>query len=97
MDHEAAKAALARAEGTAERTAAVSQALAQGMNLQEIEDYLDWLDNTRAPAAGPLPAGLLARFAAFISNWKNWGLGSRLSTDPSGMSHSRPSPPVKPR
>lgn len=50
---------LERADNTTERCKAVETALSLGMSLQEIEQYLDWLDNRtlgRHPAR--LPGGL---------------------------------------
>lgn len=47
MSHEIAKLLLEHAETFLERTEAVKAALSLGMPLQEIEDYLDWLDAVR--------------------------------------------------
>ncbi len=45
MAHEIAKLLLEHANGFLERSEAVRTALSMGMPLQEIEDYLDWLDH----------------------------------------------------
>jgi len=47
MSHEIAKLLLEHAESFLERTEAIKSALALGMPLTEIEDYLDWLDAVR--------------------------------------------------
>jgi len=46
--HEIAKLLLEHAETFLERTEAIKSALSLGMPLNEIEDYLDWLDAVRA-------------------------------------------------
>jgi DNA-binding transcriptional MerR regulator len=51
MAHEIAKLILEHAGTFLERAEAVRTALSLGMPLNEIEQYLDWLDATR----GPLP------------------------------------------
>ncbi len=51
MAHEIAKLMLEHAGTFLERAEAIRTALSLGMPLQEIEDYLDWLDAAR----GPLP------------------------------------------
>jgi len=51
MAHEIAKLMLEHAGTFLERTEAIRTALSLGMPLDEIEEYLDWLDATR----GPLP------------------------------------------
>jgi hypothetical protein len=48
MAHEIAKLVLEKAGTFLERTEAVRTALSLGMPLQEIESYLDWLDDIRA-------------------------------------------------
>jgi hypothetical protein len=48
MAHEIAKLLLEHSETFIERTQAVKTALGMGMPLNEIEDYLDWLDTLRA-------------------------------------------------
>jgi DNA-binding transcriptional MerR regulator len=48
MAHEIAKLVLEKAGTFLERTEAVRTALSLGMPLQEIESYLDWLDNMRS-------------------------------------------------
>jgi hypothetical protein len=53
MAHEIAKLLLEHAETFLGRTEAVETALSLGMPLNEIENYLDWLDQTRG---GPKPA-----------------------------------------
>ena len=61
MSHEIAKLLLEHAETFLERTEAIKAALSLGMPLNEIQDYLDWLDSVRGrdravskdhPAAG---------------------------------------------
>ena len=47
MAHEIAKLLLEHAETFLERTEAVQSALSLGMPLNDIEDYLDWLDAVR--------------------------------------------------
>ena len=44
MSHEIAKLLLEHAETFLERTEAIKAALSLGMPLNEIQDYLDWLD-----------------------------------------------------
>ena len=51
MAHEIAKLMLEHAGTFLERAEAIRTALSLGMPLDQIEDYLDWLDATR----GPLP------------------------------------------
>jgi DNA-binding transcriptional MerR regulator len=51
MAHEIAKLLLEKAGTFLERTQAIEAALQLGMPLNEIEEYLDWLDAMR----GPLP------------------------------------------
>jgi hypothetical protein len=51
MAHEIAKLVLEKAGTFIERTDAVRTALSLGMPLQEIESYLDWLDNMRSATA----------------------------------------------
>lgn len=48
MAHEIAKLLLEHADTFLERTEAVKSALAQGMPLDEIEEYLDWVDLVRS-------------------------------------------------
>ena len=48
-----ARVLLARAESSADRKYAVAQAMAAGMPLHEIEEFLDWADAVRA---GRVPA-----------------------------------------
>ncbi len=48
MAHEIAKILLEHAETFIARTEAIETALSLGMPLQEIEAYLDWLDNVQA-------------------------------------------------
>lgn len=66
MTHEIAKLLLEHAETFLERTEAIKAALSLGMPLNEIQDYLDWLEairgkkqKTPAPhkrtVAGPAP------------------------------------------
>lgn len=98
MDHEAAKAALAKAEGMAQRTAAVSQALDLGMNFREIEDYLDWLDANRSAATAPGKLGWAARLVGWFGNLTGWGSNSRRFTvDARSAFHPRSPSPSKPR
>ena len=54
MAHEIAKLLLEKAGTFLERTDAVRTALSLGMPLDQIEDYLDWLDNMRS-AGGERP------------------------------------------
>ena len=48
MAHEVAKLLLEHAGTFLERTEAIKAALAMGMPLQEIEDYLEWMDLIKA-------------------------------------------------
>lgn len=48
MSHEIAKLLLEHAETFLERTEAIKAALSLGMPLNEIQDYLDWLDTVRS-------------------------------------------------
>ena len=48
MAHEIAKLLLEHADTFLKRTEAVKSALALGMPLNEIEDYLDWVDLVRS-------------------------------------------------
>jgi DNA-binding transcriptional MerR regulator len=56
MSHEIAKLLLEHAETFLERTEAIKAASSLGMPLNEIQDYLDWLDSLRTPAPGAAPA-----------------------------------------
>ena len=47
MTHETAKKLLTSAKTPQQRVVAVKAAFSVGMPLNEIEQYLDWLDNTR--------------------------------------------------
>jgi len=47
MAHEIAKLMLEQAETFLDRTKAIETAMSLGMPLNEIEEYLDWLDQTR--------------------------------------------------
>jgi len=47
MAHEIAKLMLEHAESFLDRQEAIKSAMALGMPLNEIEEYLDWLDQTR--------------------------------------------------
>jgi hypothetical protein len=47
MAHEIAKLMLEHAETFLDRTKAIETAMSLGMPLNEIEEYLDWLDQTR--------------------------------------------------
>jgi DNA-binding transcriptional MerR regulator len=47
MAHEIAKLLLEHAETFLDRTEAIETALSLGMPLNEIESYLDWLDQTQ--------------------------------------------------
>jgi hypothetical protein len=53
MSHEIAKLLLEHAETFLERTDAVKAALSLGMPLNEIQDYLDWLDALRGASRKP--------------------------------------------
>jgi len=55
MSHEIAKLLLEHAETFLERTEAVKSAVALGMPLAEIEEYLDWLDTVRGSDSVPPP------------------------------------------
>jgi DNA-binding transcriptional MerR regulator len=50
MAHEIAKLLLEKAGTFLERTQAIEAALQLGMPLNEIEEYLDWLDSVRGAA-----------------------------------------------
>ena len=52
MAHEIAKLLLEHANTFLERTEAVKSAAALGMPLNEIEEYLDWLDLVRSHPSG---------------------------------------------
>ena len=62
MSHEIAKLLLEHAETFLERTEAIKSAIALGMPITEIEEYLDWLDNMRGrrppdpPSEPPAPS-----------------------------------------
>jgi len=56
MAHEKAKLLLEGAKGFGQRAEAIRQAIALGMPLWEIEQYLDWLDQRR-PRATPADEG----------------------------------------
>ena len=49
MAHEIAKLLLEHCGTALEREAAIDTALSMGMTLQEIEEYLDWLDIMKTP------------------------------------------------
>jgi DNA-binding transcriptional MerR regulator len=49
MAYEKAKLLLEQAKGFSQRTEAIRQAIALGMPLSEIEQYLDWLDQRKPP------------------------------------------------
>lgn len=53
MAHEIAKLILEHADSMGERAAAVRTALSLGMPLNQIEEYLDWLDQVRPLKAPP--------------------------------------------
>jgi len=65
MDHSEAKLMLARALDSADRKAAVSQAIQLGMSLTEVEEYLDWVDASRAQL--PAKAGFGHSLAAAVA------------------------------
>lgn len=48
MSHEIAKLMLEHAQTFLDRQEAIRSAMALGMPLNEIEEYLDWLDQTKA-------------------------------------------------
>ena len=52
MAHEIAKLLLEHANTFLERTEAIKSAVALGMPLHEIEEYLDWMDLVRSQSAG---------------------------------------------
>jgi DNA-binding transcriptional MerR regulator len=49
MAHEIAKLILEHADSVAERATAIRTAVSLGMPLNEIEEYLDWLEQFRPP------------------------------------------------
>lgn len=49
MSHEIAKLMLEHAKTFLDRQEAIKSAMSLGMPLHEIEQYLDWLDQTQAP------------------------------------------------
>jgi DNA-binding transcriptional MerR regulator len=51
MAHKIAKLMLEHAGTFLERTEAIRTALSLGMPIDEIEEYLDWLDATRGPVS----------------------------------------------
>lgn len=53
MAHEIAKLILEHADSVGERTAAIRTALSLGMPLNQIEEYLDWLDQVRPLKSPP--------------------------------------------
>ena len=54
MAHEIAKLLLEHADSFLERTKAIETAVSMGMPLNEIEEYLDWLDSVgRNPRQEP--------------------------------------------
>ena len=55
MAHEVAKLMLEHAGTFLERTEAIKVALNLGMPLNEIEEYLDWLDAIRGKVSGDEP------------------------------------------
>jgi hypothetical protein len=67
VSHNEAKLLLAQAETDGDRKCAVAKALAWGMPLHEIEEFLDWVDATRAnllsapQASGESPINALLR------------------------------------
>jgi hypothetical protein len=58
MVHQGAKETLLRAGTPPERAKAVRAAIASGMPLVEIEEFLDYLDATKKPGEGPAPLQL---------------------------------------
>ena len=61
MAHEVAKLMLEHAGTFVERTEAIKVALSMGMPLNEIEEYLDWLDSMRDKATKKDAGGDRAR------------------------------------
>ena len=59
-----ARAVLARAESPADRKKAVATAMAAGMRLHEIEEFLDWADAVRA---GQIVAPVASKRSAFYN------------------------------
>ena len=57
MAHEIAKLLLEKAGTFLERTEAIKVALKMGMPLNEIQEYLDWLDSIRPQLPGPIDPG----------------------------------------
>ena len=56
MAHEIAKLLLEHADTFLKRAEAVKSALALGMPLSEIEEYLDWVDLVRSQPTSPQPS-----------------------------------------
>jgi DNA-binding transcriptional MerR regulator len=67
MPHKIAKLLLEHADTFLDRTEAVKTALRLGMPLDEIQEYLDWLDAVRPPQANDEDT-MLTRQAADRSN-----------------------------
>lgn len=53
MAYEIAKVILEHADTVAKRVDAIKAAMSLGMPLEEIQDYLDWLDVVRPPGTRP--------------------------------------------
>lgn len=67
------------------------RALDLGMNLTEIEDYLDWIDATRATSVAHSNPGW---FAGLLESVKIWLFShKRLSPNPTPSARSQPTPP----
>lgn len=81
MTHEIAKLLLEHAETFLERTEAIKAALSLGMPLNEIQDYLDWLDAIRGKKQ-PTPAPH-KRAAAVSPPARPAGSGGQESADAS--------------
>jgi hypothetical protein len=97
MDHDAAKAVLFQADTQAQRTEAVAQALELGMPLTQIQDYLDWVDATRAEAVQP-KTSWLSWFSDLIGLGKAWGFSNpSLTPEQSQVAHTSKPLPAKPR
>jgi DNA-binding transcriptional MerR regulator len=80
MSHEIAKLLLEHAETFLERTEAIKAALSLGMPLNEIQDYLDWLDALRG--AGQKPPARGARPTKNQRSSKPASSGGKEGVDP---------------
>ncbi len=67
MVHSEAKFVLARALDSADRKAAVAKAIQMGMSLTDVEEYLDWLDASRAQV--PVKTSWARNFIAVVARF----------------------------